>query len=601
MLIQELLDTTALTEVKMSYSALRSQASRIDGARVGMEFEMYLPNVEDTAQEPELEPDYDLDGYIDTGTWKKFSDDVVNFFTDTEFSNYTRRELERLLDRDVRPEFDEWVESAWREYAEDELLDWYLRENPDEEDLPPRGTRSYERILDEYRDEEFDDWFSDGDKINDWLEAERIDKYRKFADRYNLDWPHMIDVNEGGGDLSLSDIAEDFSDAVDMPADYSSDYHVKTKKLDRYMIEPDGSLDSPEGKGDKGLEFVSPPLSIDEMIVQLDKVKRWAGRMGAYANASTGLHINVSLPNYSRENLDYVKLALFLGDDWVSEQFGRLLNSYTKSSIQEIKRRIRGSNLNMRSAFNLMKSGMNEIVSSIIHSGQTDKYVSINTKDNRVEFRSPGGDWLDANYDKIVSTMLRFVVALDIAIDPQKEQREYAKKLYKLISTNIPEEDLDTMRYFAQYSAGSLPAGVLKTFVRNIQQKRIEKKLPPEATARPVAPNDKLSSNETEYVIRGARDSSDIRHRFAAISPRAAERYAADWANRYGVPMSSVRVQLAQPERPGQEVGTYRITYRQTSTGQIGTMDIDANSRREATEEFTSGMPGYEIVSFTQI
>jgi hypothetical protein len=595
MLIKELLETTALTEVKMSYSSLKSQAGKIEGARVGMEFEMYVPGVNAGDREPEWEPDWEMDGYINTGTWKKFSDDVIDFFTGGDFSNYSRRELERLIEREIQPEFDEWLEGAWREHAEDELEEWYLKHNPDEEDLPPKGTRSYERILDEYREEVFDDWLSDGDKINAWLEAERIDKYRKLADRYNLDWPHMIDVNEGEGHLELSDIADDFEDATGITTRYSDSYHGRSKDTATYMIEPDSSLDSPDSGGDSGLEFVSPPLGIEEMIDQLEKVRKWAGRMGAYTNSSTGLHINVSLPGYSIDKIDYVKLALFLGDQWVLEQFDRLGNMFAKSALSQIEASVAKSG-SFEGLLKAMKNGMSEIASKIIHSGHTDKYVSINTKDNRIEFRSPGGDWLDENYDKIVVTMLRFVVAMDIALDPTKERKEYAKKFYRLLTLSMPESE-DTLRYFAQYSAGMLPKAALKSFVRHIQQRRQDLKKPPAQPSQPAS--QPTGAGEQEYSILNR--FGNVLHSFTAVSPRGAERYADSWARENAI--SGHRVQLAEPSRPGQEVGTYRITYRRQGSNVDRTTTIDANSRRDAVEEFTSTMPSsqYEIIRLEKV
>jgi hypothetical protein len=49
---------------------------------------------------------------------------------------------------------------------------------------------------------------------------------------------------------------------------------------------------------------------------------------------------------------------------------------------------------------------MKDLATKAIHSGQTDKMVtSINTKEGYIEFRSPGGDWLDENFDKIENTL----------------------------------------------------------------------------------------------------------------------------------------------------------------------------------------------------
>jgi hypothetical protein len=588
MLIRHLLETTSITEVKMSYSSLLNRAAQIEGALVGMEFEMYVPGVQQEDREPDYEPDYDQDGFISTNSWNILTNDVVDFFIGGDFADLSRRDVVRILDRDVRPEFDEWVESAWQDWAQDELEGWYLRENPDEEELPPRGSKAYDRAMDDFREEQFNDWFEDGDRIEEWLESARIDRYSSFGERYGLAWPHMRDANEDEDAIEMSEVARAFSDAVDMPVDHGGGLQT----AGRYMIDTDGSLNSQDSPGYAGLEFISPPLSIAEMIAQLEKVKRWAGRIGAYTNDSTGLHINVSLPGYSIDRLDYVKLALFLGDDWVSSQFDRLGNRYAASSIKQIQARIRASDLNIAGAFQLMKSGLAKIASNLIHSGHTEKYVTINTKKNRIEFRSPGGDWLEANYDKIIQTMLRFVVAMDIALDPEKERQEYAKKLYKLISSNIPQEDLDTVKYFAQYSSGSLPSAALKSFVRNIRQKRTEKKLPSAAPA-PAA------GGGPTYVLRG-RSDGQVRYRFSAPSPVAAERIADAWAERQDVPVHTVRVELEQPESG--EPGAYRIYHidRGAPVGPanpIQRISISAPNQSAAIAGFDRQNPGRQILA----
>lgn len=483
MRIQELLSTTTLSEVRMGPANLRAQAAKID-ARVGMEFEMYVPDVEGVEREPDWEPDYGPDGYISTDSWAAFSDDVIDFFTSGEFADHSRDHMQRIVDQ-ANEDFIQWAMSEWRTWAEDGAFsEWWAKENPDDSE-PRMGSIGYERAMEEFQEESFQDWMEEGNRINEWLEGERIDRYSTFGSYYNLAWPHMSDPGPSSGSQDLETLAQDFQRAVGVPVQVSGEYHGRAKSESAYTIEPDGSLDKPHSSSDAGLEFVSPPLTIPEMIDQLRKVIKWARFNGCYTNASTGLHINVSIPGYDLNKLDYVKLALFVGDEWVSGQFNRLGSVYAKSAMGDIRSRIR-----MMAPDTISKipslfigKGLSGIASKLIHGARTEKYMSLNTNDNRVEFRAPGGDWLESDIDQLINTMLRFVVALDIAMDPEKEKREYAIKLYKLISQNASREDLDTLQYFAQYSAGTLPKAALKSWVRNIQQKRTgdEKKPPTKA------------------------------------------------------------------------------------------------------------------------
>lgn len=117
-----------------------------------------------------------------------------------------------------------------------------------------------------------------------------------------------------------------------------------------------------------------------------------------------------------------------------------------------------------------MRQGLNKLASQVIHSGNTDKFTSINNKGNYIEFRSPGGDWLNEDLGKLTNTLLRFVVALDAANDPNKYRDEYAKKLYKTLSPS--EDGTNTIKYFSEFSAGKLPRSALVSFVRQARMQR---------------------------------------------------------------------------------------------------------------------------------
>lgn len=595
MKIREILpESKELDEVRMSPSSLRAAASKVEGALVGIEFEMYVPNAEGGEREPEYEPDWDMDGYISTDTWQSFENDIVNFFTGGEFSDYSRTELKRLVNGDVREEFNDWVETAWRDHADDNFDEWYEEDNPGE-DPPAPGTRGYERAMDEFRESRFDDWFSSEDVINKWLESERIDRYRNFADRYDLNWPYMMDINDSSDGMALDDVADAFSRAVGMPCDWSKEYHGKKQRPGHYVVEPDGSLDSPDSNEDAGLEFKSPELPLDKILDQVEKVRAWMDKAGAYTNSTTGLHINVSVPGYSIENLDYIKLALFLGDDWVAEQFGRLGNQYARSSMSDIQTRIsrQSSGIDgIKVMMKAIKSGMAKIASKIIHSGDTEKRITINTKSNRVEFRAPGNDWFNDDISKVINSIYRFIVALDIAMDPEKERKEYAKKFYALLSDAMPESEQDSIKMFVRYSAGLLPTAALKSFVRDIQKKRIDSK------------KSELSGEKFMIVDRhGKPIESDFRglplEPFMADSLDDARNRLNDMI-RTGQLMPDVSVVPVDPNH-GTGYNLFKIDYVNRQTGQRGSIELGGNSRRAVVQHFDNMMPGYEITRFTQI
>jgi len=118
------------------------------------------------------------------------------------------------------------------------------------------------------------------------------------------------------------------------------------------------------------------------------------------------------------------------------------------------------------------------LASKLIHTGSTEKFTSINNRDDWIEFRSPGGDWLGDDLGPVKNTLLRAVVALDVATKPQEFKQEYYKKLYKTLN---PKGDDDSIQYFARYAAGELPTSALKSFIRQIQTKREVQKQAPDS------------------------------------------------------------------------------------------------------------------------
>ena len=470
-----------LFEINMSPGNLDKLASQID-ARAGMEFEMIVPGVK--GDDPEMEPDYNSDERC------RSIDDAVQFFHDGDYNG--RREVQRLRER-MEEDYQEWkmeiIDADWANDPAEHIYE-YLVDNvtPEEigeiigEDLSDADgvTKQqasvaadfvnenelqpyYDNARDMHREEMDGAWDE-----SDWLDAQDLYTMSAIENAYEISWPHWTYDNDGEN-VDIDQVADEFGTAIKRPVNASQRYHGARREAGHYVVEPDGSLD-PDDSDDVGLEFVSPPLPLEEMFSDLDKVKAWADSIGCYTNKSTGLHINVSVPGFNIDNLDYIKLALLMGDKYVLEQFDRLGNTYAKSAMDKIIDRVRQRPEDAEMLLVKMKEGLGKLATKVIHSGATDKYTSINTKTGYVEFRSPGGDWLgDKFFNQIKPTLLRFVVALDAAMDPQKYRDEYLKKLYKLLQ---PKSKDDTLSYFAKYAAGEMPKAALKSFIKQAQLER---------------------------------------------------------------------------------------------------------------------------------
>jgi hypothetical protein len=522
---QALKEAEIIDEVSMSPSSLEAFANspEADGMLMGIEFEMCVPNASTGDHEPEWEYDYeynesayDIDG-------------ILSFFRNGDFSNMSRSGAERYRS-ELYDEYLDWTNEAANRYIDDNTdeLDSLIRdqlegeidrgdvedaartrwieanpdEDPDSDDadaeirvitlemiedrvdelMGDTNSNEYQSAYDQARQEMEDDFRNggDGDQAA-WLSDIGVNDMQDAERQWGFDWPHMYDANEGndGGDADIDQVADDFYGATGYEARGFSNYHSGSRSQQQeqgyFIIEPDASIDAEQG--DAGLEFISPAMPLKDGLEMIKKVQAWATKTGCYTNKSTGLHMNISVPNMTTDNLDYVKLALFLGDEYVLQEFGRAYNTYAKSAMKIVKEKIQANPENATELLAKMKEHLGAAASKLVHSGVTQKYTSINTKGNYVEFRGPGGDYLDEAIPKLLNTALRAAQALRIATDESAYKQEYAKKLYKLISPEGEWTDPNnSVALFSRYALGQINKSELVSNVRQAQTARKEKK-----------------------------------------------------------------------------------------------------------------------------
>jgi RNA polymerase sigma factor (sigma-70 family) len=522
---EDLTEDQQLDEVAMSPGALAkwAQSDAAQGIRAGFEAELiFRDTTNDDDDDGEMEPDYDYDerarsvsqviDFFNGGDYGGLSDRQEGRLQDGLDQQYMEWQDERMRDA-----FDEEAEDLIRKVLVDEgdwdedneiqkqlaLLDLsndemnaiinageraprftksseqqaYIKENPlyqkyldaqteaegllDDliaDEVRKKGA-NWDAALDEFRE----NFYVDDD--SDFFSDVGLSYMSDIASEYSLDWPYLTGGGGGnnGGSRDWEDIGNSLNSAVDMPVKVSSNYHSTTRKEGQWIVEPDTSL-SPDDREDFGLEIVSPPLPLLTALEKLQEVTDWANNPrdgNAYTNQSTGLHMGVSVP-YKGGDVDYVKLILFLGDEYVLQSFGREANSYTKSAMSKFRENIRGGRADPAGALALMQSNLIEFAYREIQKGVgTGKYTSAHIQDGYIEFRSAGGDWLaeeSADPQKLSSTMLRYARAMQIAANPAEERQEYAKKLYKLIA---PEGD-SQLSLFSQFAAGAIDKDQLK-------------------------------------------------------------------------------------------------------------------------------------------
>ena len=501
----------------MNPNALRNAIQQIN-ATAGMEFELIIPdlgNIEDDSgdfdydqHDEQVDNFYHIRHFFEQGDMNSHRDieSMVERLEDMYRENFVYEKMNEEFHNDAQEIVKEQIEynMSWRgiigvyldqieEVFDENEMEWdddwdsdkiesLIDEHNLEQEVYSKCAeqaieeydRNFERARENWEQDNFDEIYSSDENQRDWLRSEGLgwmsDVHQNHGYDWDVSWPFM---GTGDAEERLDDIAREFGEAVGKHVNIATSYHRGARNEGEYTIEPDGSL-SGDNYDDGGLEFISPPMPLDEMFNDIDEIVQWAKENAVYTNTSTGLHMNVSIPNYSRENLDFVKLVLLMGDQYVLQQFDRQFNNYASSALKKVENAIRQGDYELESVFDQMKNKMAKDASKAIHGGYTEKFTSVNVKDGWVEFRSPGGDWLNGDIDKVKNTLMRFVVALDAACDPEKYRQEYLKKLYKLVSTKVSgQTQVDITKAFADYAAGVLDKAQLKQLIsQRIQNTR---------------------------------------------------------------------------------------------------------------------------------
>jgi len=215
-------------------------------------------------------------------------------------------------------------------------------------------------------------------------------------------------------------------------------YHERSKNMTDWYIEPDGSLEG-DVSGDGTAEVVSPPLPAKDAVQALKNFFALAAQHKIYTNESTGLHINVSIP----QKIDLLKLAVFTGDQYVLKNFNRLDNDYAEPVTRDIPRRADGEDV-IKIKQEPARAGKNvfgqrkqntvintRLLQQIATSVSSNHTASISSNGKWISFRHAGGNYLK-DYNEIYNVVGRFVRAVIIASDPTLYDREYKVAVAKL-------------------------------------------------------------------------------------------------------------------------------------------------------------------------
>jgi hypothetical protein len=529
---KHLLSEQQLDEIRMSPGALRKFAasSEAEGIRAGFEAELVFTGL-GTDDDQEWEPDYDADERADS------IQGVVDFFSNDDWGyGMSEREANRLEER-LSEAYYEWYDNAmydafreeadnlvlkvilddewdWDDAVRNQLSDMGLTDDEIEEameDGQNSGTfdtsaeqeafalehPGYQRYLEAYeaaesilndlveesikeQDKHWDaalDDFRDGFSMDDDSGFFSDLGWRWMSDisnEFNLGWPVMTVTGSGEGGFDESNaemLARGLEQELGVKTKVSGGYHSASRDEETWIFEPDSSLDA-DDSDNMPIEIVSPPMPLEQCLDLMPKFFEWAESNGAYSNSSTGFHMGVSLP-YAGGSVDYLKLALFLGDEYVLNEFGRSANRYAEAAMKKIRQKVKGSDVS--GAMELMRYNLLELAQKQleINNHGFGKYTSINpqggvdsTRPEKerpakyIEFRSAGGSNYFEDVEKLQNTLLRYARAMSIASSPSAERREYYTKLYKLLTP--AREAMGGVELFTEFAAGKISKEELK-------------------------------------------------------------------------------------------------------------------------------------------
>src|SRR5574343_125185 len=508
-----------LSEVKMSPSTLQKfvKSKQADGIKVGIEAELIFKNILTTdAVKPS--PDYEKDDNVtsiedlvefyfgfdeeraDTveaqlrkkyAQWagpklqKKFSQEKKNYITNFVMENYWNwnERVEEYLQDEMGLQGQTYDDAMEKFEVSIRLFKFLLQNDPGRIDelskkrLPEKYSadviKAQLELLEELHDE-VDDIIESKDPIyedavtnfldenspseEEWLEDIGITRLKDAPDVLGYRWPFYHHITPDGifnNDVART-LAKEIKTIVGSPVGISDRSGTVERDSYRWIIEPDPSI-QPDEVEDMAVEIISPPIELKDAIPKFERFFKWVRSKNGYANHTTGFHVNISLPNVGGD-VDYLKLALFMGDDYILEQFGRAANTYCKSFVQQLKKNY--NRINPQSAMEKVYEGLNSVALDTIKKSQLGKNFSINPKGEYIEFRSTGGNdyFSEENIEKLFNTVRRYAQSMVIAADDKLHKEEYYKKLYKLLSPNKGSP----LELFVSYSSGKITVDQLK-------------------------------------------------------------------------------------------------------------------------------------------
>lgn len=204
------------------------------------------------------------------------------------------------------------------------------------------------------------------------------------------------------------------------------DYHATAKENDTWYIEPDSSL------GEYGAEVSSAVYPLTESLAYMEQFFEFMQAEELETDESTGLHVSLSFINNDEVEIDWVKLALLMGEEHTLKQFDRVGNTFTEPQLEKIENRVKKADLSGLKDWAGFKELTKLAVETLKSKNRTFNIEEFYNQ-GRVEFRIMGNAGYEKRYEEIRYHILRFVMMMKIASDENLFKKEYMKKFGTLL------------------------------------------------------------------------------------------------------------------------------------------------------------------------
>jgi hypothetical protein len=207
-----------------------------------------------------------------------------------------------------------------------------------------------------------------------------------------------------------------------------------------------------------GAEITSPAMDMEAGLDALERMFQFIDQKG-HTNSDTGLHIRVSFKQPKQiEDIDWFKVALFMGDERVLSDFDRRRTTYAQTPMDRIRQYFKdqiakiGGEPSRAIAEIIRQEGFTKLVQpmrEMFINDESDRYNTFNVTgfrdhQGRIEFRVWGNDKYERRLDEIKRTLFQFCYAVILGSTPELHFDTYMKKIFKLIR---PEEGVDADRW----------------------------------------------------------------------------------------------------------------------------------------------------------